>query len=427
MKHLTRSAAVLMFSLFSLGASAQAPQPSETTTTEAAPATEQQPPQTATGSEVERKIDVLAAEIEKLRLGEVVPKAEGSEHGFGPAASKVYRTEHGVTLGGYGEALYRNYADAEKDDTFDFLRAILYVGYKFSDKFVLNTEIEVEHADEIYVEFAYVDYLWRPELGFRGGMLLIPMGLINELHEPTVFLGALRPETEQRILPTTWRENGVGVFGDLGPVTYRAYLLNGLKGSGFTGAGFRGGRQKGAEAIANDFAGVARVDYTGVPGLLVGGSVYYGGSGQQLDVDVPTLIYEAHLDYKWRGLEVRGLYARSSLDNVADLNTELELEGNASVGEAMQGWYGQVGFDVLSLVPNSTLRLVPFVRYEDIDTQLSVPGGFASNPSNDNQILTVGANFYPIDEIVVKAEYQNRSVRDGDGAASYNVLLGYIF
>ncbi len=415
--------AALTFTLASFAAAAQSEEQSAPPT-QASPAAEAQ----AQPSELERRIDVLATEIEKLRLGEVVPAAEGSVHGLGPAASKVYRMEHGVSIGGYGEALYRNFVDEEKNDVFDFLRAVLYVGYKFNDKFVLNTEFEVEHAKEIFVEFAYLDYLYRPELSFRGGMVLLPMGLINELHEPTVWMGAVRPDVETRLLPSTWRENGVGVFGEVGPISYRAYLVNGLKGSGFTAAGLRGGRQKGAEAVSNDFAGVARVDYTGTPGLLVGASAYYGGSGQQLETSVPTFIYEAHLDWRWRGLEVRGLFARAHLDDVAGLNSESKLEGNGSIGELMQGWYAQVGFDVLSLVANSEMSLAPFVRWEDIDTQLRVPEGFASNPANDNQILTIGANFHPIPAVVLKAEYQSRRQRGGSTPADqYNVLLGYIF
>ncbi|MBS1152718.1 MAG: hypothetical protein H6Q89_4416 [Myxococcaceae bacterium] len=428
----------VLVSLLCLSAGAQEPaaapsatEPSAAESPAAVPAGEEpavapKPPEPAQ-SELERRLDLLAAELEKMRLGEVVPAAEGSVHGMGPAASKVYRTEHGVTLGGYGEALYRNFDDAGKTDVFDFVRGVLYVGYKFSDKFVLNTEIEIEHVKEIWLEFAYIDYLLMPELSFRGGLLLLPMGLINEMHEPTTFLGSVRPETETRLLPSTWRENGVGVLGEVGPVSYRVYLVNGMKGSGFTGAGVRGGRQKGAEAFSSDFAGVGRVDFTGVPGLLVGGSVYYGGSGQQLAVDLGTLIYEFHLDYKWRGLEVRGLYARANLQNVAELNAELKLTGEQSIGEEMRGWYAQVGFDVFSLWSGTEMSLTPFVRWEDLDTQLKVPEGFSSNPANDNRFLTVGANFQPIPSVVIKAEFQRKFTRDGAPQNQVNVLLGYIF
>lgn len=419
--------AVLLLSLGSLSAAGQTPEPAAATPLAAETPTPAAAPAEPTSSELSRRLDIVAAEFEKLRLGDIIPKAEGSAYGLGPAASKVYRTEHGVSIGGYGELLYKNFFDPTKVDAFDFQRAVLYVGYKFSDKFVLNTEIEIEHAKEIWLEFAYVDYLFRPELNFRAGLLLLPMGHINELHEPTVFLGALRPEVEQRILPTTWRENGVGVFGDLGPFAYRAYLVNGLKASGFTAQGFRGGRQKGAEGIAEDFAGVARVDFTGVPGLLVGVSGYYGGAGQQLAAEVSTLIVEGHLDFKWRGLEVRGLYARAAVQNVAALNGELKFVDAQSVGEAMQGFYAQVGFDVLSLIPGTELSATPFVRWEDLNTQLAVPEGFAGSRANNNQILTIGASFQPVAALVLKAEYQRRFVVSAAPADQFNALVGYIF
>ena len=124
--------------------------------------------------------------------------------------------------------LYESYA-SDKTSQFDYLRAILYAGYRFNDKFIFNSEIEVEHAKEIFVEFAYVDYLAHENFGVRAGMLLVPMGLVNEFHEPTVFMGAERPVTEQSIIPSTWRENGAGVYGSAGGiVSYRAYVVNGF-------------------------------------------------------------------------------------------------------------------------------------------------------------------------------------------------------
>lgn len=385
-------------------------------------------PDEARQREIERRIQVLADEVERLRLGDVVPRAEGSVYGLGPAASKVYRQQHGVSLGGYGELLYQNFLKDDTVDRIDFQRAILYAGYKFSDRVVLNTEIEIEHAREAWVEFAYLDFLLHPAFNVRAGLVLLPMGLLNELHEPTVFLGAMRPDTEQRILPTTWRENGVGVFGDVGPLSYRAYLVNGAKGAGFTSKGLRGGRQKGAEAMANDFAGVARVDLTAVPGVLVGGSVYYGESDQDLKFSLPTFIYELHADVKWRGLEARALFAAAHLDdNVATLNDTLKLTGTNSIGTRMRGFYAQLGYDVLSILPGARQSLVPFVRWEELDTQASVPATFAAADANDLSILTVGGNWYPIDQVVVKLEYQNRTDAAEVSVKQVNALVGYIF
>ena len=179
-------------------------------------------------SELARRIDLVAAELETLKLGEVAVQADRSLHGLGPAASKVYQQPKGVSIGGYGEMVYQNFAatndagaPSAKTDEIDLLRGVVYVGYKWSDRWLLNTDLEWEHSStgmggEASVEFAYVYRLIRPEFNVRAGLVLLPMGLLNELHEPTVFLGARRPGVENAILPTTWRENGVGVFGEIG-------------------------------------------------------------------------------------------------------------------------------------------------------------------------------------------------------------------
>ncbi|HKH45817.1 MAG TPA: hypothetical protein VKM72_14240 [Thermoanaerobaculia bacterium] len=400
-------------------------------------------------SELERKVEVLAQEIETLRIGEAAVAPDTSSYGFGPAASKIYRTERGISIGGYGELIYKNVQEDEDEDeervplfaadedeeeeeeegggdSFDLLRAVLYFGYKFNDKWLFNSEVEYEHAGhEVGVEFAYLDYLWRPQANVRAGLVLIPMGFVNELHEPTVFLGANRPDVERLILPSTWRENGVGLFGDAGPFTYRTYVVNGFDASGFSAGGLRGGRQEGAEATAEDLAWVGRVDFTGVPGLLVGGSAYLGDSGQELGPAVGTEIVEGHLEWKWRGLEFRALGVEASLDDVADLNRALELDGAESIGEKMTGYYLQLGYDVLA--GRGERSLIPYARWETYNTQDEVPAGFLADPENDVESLTLGIAYKPIDQIILKVDHQNYDNAEGTGVDQFNVLLGWIF
>lgn len=391
-------------------------------------------------AELERRLEVLAGEIEKLKIGEAAASADETGYGFGPAASKIYRTERGLSVGGYGEVLYQNF-DSERDDnaasgktdTFDLLRGVLYFGYKFNDRWLLNSEIEYEHAGgEVSVEFAYIDYLWRPQANVRAGLLLVPMGFINELHEPTVFLGANRPDVERLIIPTTWRENGFGLFGDAGPFTYRAYVVNGFRGAGFTASGLRGGRQKGNQAKAEDLAWVGRLDFTGIPGLLVGGSAYLGDSGQDLttaagkDIALGTRILEAHLEWRWRGLELRALGVQAELDDVADLNQALKFTGNQSVGESLKGHYLQLGYDVLA-GRGGEQAFIPYARWEAYNTQDEVPGGFAANPANDVETLTFGFAYKPVDQIVFKVDHQKIDNEAGTGTDQFNVLLGWIF
>jgi hypothetical protein len=382
-------------------------------------------------AELERKLEVLAGEIEAMRIGEAA-QATSSANGFGPAASKVYHGERGLSIGGYGEVLYQHF-DSGRSSEIDLLRAVLYFGYKFDDKWLFNSEVEYEHGgEEVEVEFAYLDYLWRPQASFRAGRLLLPVGFLNELHEPTVYLGALRPDIEQLIIPTTWRENGFGLFGQAGPFSYRTYLLAGLAAAGFTDQGLREGRQEGIESKADDVAWVGRLDYTAVPGLLVGGSAYVGNSGQGLRtaagrrLAVGTRLHEGHLEWRWRGLEIRALGVQSTLGDVAALNAALGRTGEESVGEKLQGYYMQLGYDLLA-GRGGEKSLTPYARYERYDTQKEVPAGFRRNPANDVKSLTLGLAFKPIEHVVLKADYQNYDNAAGTGADQVHVVLGYIF
>ncbi len=409
---------------------------------------------------LKRQVEAITRELERLRLGEeVVAQADTGVPGFGPAASKVYRSSQGVSIGGYGEIEYTVPSDQLEDGTespvanqWDAHRAILYFGYKFSDRLLVNTEIELEHADEAWLEFAYLDYRLNDALGFRGGLLLSPMGLINELHEPPTFLGSTRPLVTGSIIPTTWRENGFGIFGDLGAFSYRAYIMNGLDGAGvFDDSGLRGGRQKGSHALAEDVAGVVRLDYTGVPGLLVGGSVNYGGSGQgravTLDgtdrtIQANTLIWEGHGSYQARGLDLRGVVAGASVDDALLLNAYRAAEatdlpsistaltqavtGSSSVGESMLGGYAHAGYDVLRR-RGTEQQLIPYVRYEFLNTQTSVPDGFSVNPAREQTAILLGAAWKPVPQVAVKADYQLHSTQAQTGRNRFVVVLAYLF
>lgn len=389
--------------------------------------------------ELERKIDVLSAELERERIGDIFIPATESRYGLGPAASKIYQKTEGLSIGGYGEALYENY-EGDKASESDFLRAVLYVGHKFNDRWVLNTEFEFEHAStsedgSVAVEFAYIDYLWKKEMNFRAGLVLIPMGFINELHEPTTFLGAQRPDVERYIIPTTWRENGGGVFGEIGDFTYKAFLVNGFRGADFSASGFRDGRQKGSEAIAEDFAGVLNLEWRGVPGLLLGASGYYGDSGQDLGVSVNTAMVEAHAEWRWRGLSVRGLAVRAEVDDVAELNRIVSATEDGpipdseidSIGETLTGWYVEVGYDIMSEFALNGPAIIPFVRYEKYNSQDAIPSGFKASGKYDVEITAVGVNVKPIDPVVFKAEYKFVDRADGSGVDQFNLAMGYIF
>jgi hypothetical protein len=414
-----------------LSHSASAQQPTQPPAQQGAASEQRLEQVEAQNRELERRIDLLAEELQGFSLSEVIgPLGEGRP-GLGPAASKVYGIEHGVSLGGYGEFLYQNVESDSGEDTIDALRAVLYVGYRFDERWLLNSEIEFEHGgEETGVEFAYLDYLASDAFNVRAGLLLIPMGFLNELHEPTTFFSARRPEIESRILPSTWREVGAGAHGEFGDFIYRTYFVNGFDATGFSDAGLRDGRQNGSEALAEDFAATGRLDWMGLSGTTLGVSGYFGDSGQDQvpDADVGTAIWEAHAEWKWRGLRARGLLTQASLDDVEELNDELGLAGDESVGEELAGWYAELGYDVLSwLRPGGEAELIPFVRFETFDTQDEVPSGFASNPANEVDVLTFGIDWKPIPGIVVKADYMDLEDGNDDGSHQFNLSLGYVF
>jgi hypothetical protein len=407
-----------------------------------------QQPDTADVRRLQVQVEAITRELEELRLGkDVVVQADTGVGGFGPAASKVYKTPQGVSLGGYGEFLYNNFAASRQDDApsgltdrIDALRAVLYVGYKFSDKVLFNSVVEFEHGSTedggaVSVEFAYLDYRLRPTFGIRGGLLLAPMGLINEIHEPPTFLGALRPVTEQVVVPSTWREVGVGIFGETSTLAYRAYLMNGFDAAGFDAQeGLREGRQGGAEAAAQNFAGVGRLDYTGVPGLVIGTSAYLGNAGQGATlpsdpaeaIGARTFIWDGHAEYRARGFDVRGLVAVATLKDAARVNELNGLTGAESVGDRLLGWYLQGGYDLLRGHAGGQ-QLVPYVRYEQVNTQKRVPDGFAADPANDRRIFTIGGMWKPLTNISVKADYQLNHNEADTGIDQLNVNLGYLF
>ena len=376
----------------------------------------------ASNEELERRLDLVTEELQKLKNESAVEDAEySSAFGYGPAASKVYKLNQGLSIGGYGEGQFKNYTSdkGDKIDQADMLRAILYFGYKFTDNIILNTEIEIEHADEIYVEMASLDFLLHDKINLRGGLLLAPVGLTNELHEPTLFHGVDRPLVERQVIPSTWREMGVGAFGSLtDKVDYKLYVMNGFDGADFSAQGLRGGRQKASKAKAEDWALVGRLDYEPVLGLNIGGSFYLGDSGQgqvvdtsNREADVFTEIYEIHSQYKVRGLELKALASQVKIDDA-------EAVG-ADVPDEIFAYYGEAAYNILPhLVQGTSHYLAPFVRYENLD--------YDGN-NEDVELLVTGLSYKPIPNVVIKADYSNFDKKDGVRADELNIGFGYIF
>jgi hypothetical protein len=391
---------------------------------------------------LERKTDILSQEVEKLRTNLAIPDEAKykSMYGLGPAASKVYQVGKGLSLGGYGEASYKGLLDDKGTNlnSADMYRMVLYAGYKFTDSILFNSEIEFEHGTtdkggSVSVEFAALDFFLDPMVNIRAGLVLSPMGFINQIHEPPFYFGNNRPEVERTIIPTTWRELGVGLFGQLTPeLSYTTYVMSGLDAKSFNSKGIRDSRQSGAKVKAETYGFVGRLDYTptAVPGLSIGGSAYLGEAGQNQTfagqkADVFTQLYEGHAQFKYRGLELRALGAFGHIGD-ADL---LSKDKKETVGSQNFGWYAEAGYDILPLLFKDTSQyLAPFVRYERFDTLAKVADGFKDDLSKDKEIYQIGVNYKPIPNVVIKADYRNISNKAKTAEPDeFNLGLGFIF
>ena len=427
------------------------------------PATDRAPAmvsETKSVKQLERKTDVLSQEVEKLRTNLAIPEEAKykSMYGLGPAASKIYQVGRGLSIGGYGEANYSAKVSEKGDDVndADLERFVLYAGYKFTDDILFNSEIEFEHATtgegdeekgEISIEFAALDFFIDPIANVRAGLVLMPMGFINPIHEPPFFFGNLRPEVERRIIPSTWREMGVGLFGQITPeLSYTTYLVNGLNAEEFSSGGIREGRGGGSQAKAEDFGYVARVDYApqAVPGFSVGGSAYVGNAGQDQTfagqkANVFTQLYEGHAQWKYRGWEWRALGSWGHINNAdlltanrqANFNSDPDNAGKTFtdvVGSENYGWYTEIGYDILPLIFKDTAQyLAPFFRYEQFDTIAEAPTGFDDNENMDRHIYQFGLQYKPIPNVVIKADYRNIHAKKGGVPDDFNLGVGFIF
>lgn len=405
-------------------------------------------------AEGERRTSVLAEEFEKLKTNLTIPEESEykSLYGMGPAASKIYGVRRGLSIGGYAEGVYSKFVEDQTQnnrDTADFLRLVLYFGYKFNDWIIFNSEIEYEHGStastkssgsgEVSVEFAYLDFLLSEYANARVGALLVPVGFLNEIHEPNTFFGVFRPEVETRIIPSTWRENGLGLFGKLGPdIQYRLYALNGLNARGFAVAGLRGGRQKANRALAEDISVVGRLDYTPTPSVLLGTSFYTGDQGNNQVVgdtkipDTSLTLWELHAQYRSYGLEFRTLFTMAHLGDAAALTQALRATGDIgasdTIANTMLGTYAEVGYDVLPLFfPGTEQYLAPFVRFEYYDTQQNIPAGFARTSNAEQRLWTSGVSYKPIPNVVLKVDYRHFSPVAGKRPHEVNFGIGLAF
>jgi hypothetical protein len=332
-----------------------------------------------------------------------------------------------TTIGGYGEVHYTNATGPDTPAEINVRRFVIYLAHSFSERLAVRSELELEDAKieggepggEVALEQLYLDYTLSPAVTLRTGLVLPPIGILNETHEPPTFNGVDRPLFDQDVLPTTWRELGAGVVGTLpgsSGLSYRVYLVNGLKADGFDAvSGIRGGRQEGKEASFANPSFTGRLEW-GRPGLRVGGSFWYGGSANQDPAlgtgtfDNAVALVEADARYDAGPLMFRGVVANISIAD-ADL---INAAYGGQVGSRIAGGYVEAAYNLLSAIaPASTQRLNAFVRHERFNTQAGVPDGVIQDESLARRITTFGLSYKPVYNVVFKGDYQLQRTRAG--------------
>ncbi|MAE70096.1 MAG: hypothetical protein CME06_06465 [Gemmatimonadetes bacterium] len=374
--------------------------------------------------------------------GPVVDLPEEDEPFHGSTPHYSHRPSKTI-VGGYGE-LHYNYAKEEDADEgsagVDLHRLIIYVGHEFTPGLRFSSEIEIEHTlagddlpGEVAVEQAYVDYeVFDRALAIRAGLMLVPMGIVNQWHEPPLFNGVERPMVDKLIVPSTWREPGIGIA--LSPAEewrFELYAMSGLDAAGFSlKNGIRKGRQGGAKAVADGLAFTGRLEHEPLPGAVFGLSGYFGSAGANagLDIDVPVAGGTLDARYKKRGIEARAEVASFSIGDTEELR--LTDGGNGpDVASRIVGFYGEVGYDLLARSDRSE-ALVPFLRYEHYDTASSLDGRdkTAGDEAYAVDDVVVGLSFRPVPQVAFKG---NATIRQKGGVAKGETLVdlgvGFMF
>jgi hypothetical protein len=345
----------------------------------------------------------------------------------------VNKISEGVSIGGYAQIDY-NEPDGAAPGKLDVHRMIMFLGYKFNDKVSFMSEIEYEHVSEVYIEQAYLKYKANENFNVLAGLMLVPMGIINEFHEPTTFYGVERPNVDNYIVPTTWREIGIGFSGkiDNASLKYQAYLFNGFKsyakGAGILRGtdGFRKGRQKGAESIVNSPNLSTKLDYYGITGLRLGLSGYFGktqtddSSIEGSTVGISMIGLDAR--YKYNNFELRGQYIHTNLTDTEEYN----LLTGKDLGSEMYGLYGEVAY---SFNLKGVEKLTPFLRYEKHNTHADTAGILVANDAFDRDEIIFGLNYKVANGAAFKIDYQlmNNAVAGSDTAKKFNAGVAVSF
>ena len=422
----------------------------------------------ASNAELEASLNELKAEFKAYKQDNVSTKDSSTEKttteeksdtyvsfsDLGLAASKVYSSDSALSIGGYGEYKYKkytnfkNYASTTANETrrkseTNVVRFVPYFGYKFNDWIVMNTEIEFEDGGArsdntknykyAIVEFSYLDFMFDEKYNLRVGHVLVPFGNINLNHEPVSFLTAERPLVETFIIPSTWHTNGALLYGTVNDFDYYAGFITSPDAGKFTEGRFIQQGRLGAKQFTDDVSMVGRLNYTAIPGVDLGTSVYYGTSttlaeskpgkkSSTIEADVSMFMAEAHASYKADGWNVQALAVVGSLgDDYANLSEHGDIAGSVN------GQYITLGYDFFHKM-HTEQKLYAVAEIErldmDVDNETTNPDNYKFNE------YTLGLAYFPDPKVVVKAEYSIKDYAEGSLLAdeeAFTASLGFIF
>lgn len=394
---------------------------------------------------VEEKLQILQQEIDDLKAeARKAPAQVPQQSGNSPRdyASGLDRASGGGTtnITGYGEASYNHFRDSG-NSTADLRRFVFGLHRRFDDRITFHSEVEIEHgvvskddSGEAEIEQAWLNYRASDAVNVKGGLFLIPLGILNETHEPPTFYGVERNEVETRIIPSTWRELGFGVHGLVGEgLRYDAGLTTGFDSGKLDDPAFgvRSAHQEGQLANAHDLSIYGALNYRRA-GWLVGGGLFTGNTGQNgasnpllQGVAARLTLWDLHSQYRAGRLDLQALYAAGTLRDSEMLNAAfLTTASPFAAPKSMRGAYVQAAYHAYR---KDNYDVAPFVRIErfDIRQQEDPANGLFQDPNNNERVRTIGVNVRIHPQVVLKADvqrYQTDKAKD-----RFDIGIGYMF
>ena len=334
----------------------------------------------------------------------------------------------GSSIGGYGELHWNKANDSDGNSTkneMDFHRFIIYYGYNWTDKWSFKSEVELEHnfvasggydADEnknsgygeVELEQAYVNY-HTGSWGFQGGVILPTAGLLNEYHEPPLFLSVERPAYSKYIIPTTWFGNGIAFYGDYSGFNFRFVLLEDLEGEDISSSGIRRGRGKGFKTTGYSLLKNMSVVYTGINGLRLGGSLSMNDAPYEnnADTSISVQLIEANAKYF-----SNNIYAILEYGTTSFTGNKIDAPLKSS-----SGYYLDFGYNIGGFI--NTNKLIPWVRISNVSKN-------DDDLSKQTDYLRFGITWWPIDDVAFKTDFANVTM-DGTTTTEFNLGIGYKF